>query len=62
MAISGPEDLTVRTLVGVLQAVVPALLMNVCIVGFNQVCDVEIDKARPRTRLPAGATRVCAGS
>lgn len=47
MAISGPEDFTLRTLVGVLQAIVPALLMNVSIVGFNQVCDVEIDKVRP---------------
>jgi hypothetical protein len=51
MAIRGPEDFTLRTLVGVLQAIVPALLMNVSIVGFNQVCDVEIDKARPSGEL-----------
>jgi homogentisate phytyltransferase/homogentisate geranylgeranyltransferase len=50
MAIQSPADLTVRTLMGVLQAIVPALCMNVCIVGFNQVCDVEIDKASATTR------------
>jgi homogentisate phytyltransferase/homogentisate geranylgeranyltransferase len=49
MAIQSPADLTVRTLLGVLQAIVPALCMNVCIVGFNQVCDVEIDKASATT-------------
>jgi 4-hydroxybenzoate polyprenyltransferase len=40
------DDLTVRALWGVLQAVAPALLMNLCIVGYNQLCDVDIDKAR----------------
>ena len=46
MALQSPSEVTGRVLFGVLQAVVPALCMNVCIVGFNQVCDVEIDKAR----------------
>jgi 4-hydroxybenzoate polyprenyltransferase len=42
----GVEDLTARAAVGVLQAVGPALLMNLCIVGYNQLCDIDIDKAR----------------
>ena len=46
MALSSPADLTVTTALGVLQAIIPALFMNVCIVGFNQLCDVEIDKVR----------------
>lgn len=29
-----------------LQAVIPALLMNVYIVGLNQVYDIDIDKVR----------------
>ena len=29
---------------GVMQALVPALLMNICIVGINQIFDVAIDK------------------
>ena len=44
MALSSPADLTATTALGVLQAIIPALLMNVCIVGFNQLCDVDIDK------------------
>ena len=46
MALSSPADLSVTTALGVLQAIIPALLMNICIVGFNQLCDVEIDKVR----------------
>jgi homogentisate phytyltransferase/homogentisate geranylgeranyltransferase len=29
---------------GALTALIPALLMNICIVGMNQLYDVEIDK------------------
>ena len=46
LSLRGAEDLTAAVAWGVLHAVVTALLMNVAIVGFNQVCDVEIDKAR----------------
>ena len=48
MALSSPADLTATTALGVLQAIIPALFMNVCIVGFNQLCDVEIDKVSAR--------------
>lgn len=34
---------------GVVAALVPALLMNICIVGMNQLYDVEIDKVSERT-------------
>ena len=43
----GPGDMTARAAWGMLTALVPALLMNVCIVGINQIFDVAIDKARP---------------
>ena len=46
MALSSPADLSITTALGVLQAIIPALFMNVCIVGFNQLCDVDIDKVR----------------
>ena len=42
-------------LVGLLQALVPALLMNVSIVGLNQLYDVEIDKInKPYLPLASG--------
>lgn len=44
----GPGDMTARAAWGMLTALVPALLMNVCIVGINQIFDVAIDKARAR--------------
>ncbi len=38
-----------------LQALVPALLMNVCIVGLNQLYDVEIDRVnKPYLPLASG--------
>ena len=43
----GPQDIGWRSLRGLLQALIPALLMNIHIVGLNQIFDVEIDKARP---------------
>lgn len=46
MALSSPADMNITTALGVLQAIIPALFMNVCIVGFNQLCDVDIDKVR----------------
>eukprot|EP00891_Asterochloris_glomerata_P001458 jgi/Astpho2/1458/fgenesh1_pg.00025_%23_58_t len=49
-------------LVGLLQALVPALLMNVCIVGMNQVFDVEIDRInKPYLPLAAGEWSVDTG-
>lgn len=46
LALNGVADVTAATAWGLVQAIVPALLMNVCIVGFNQISDIEIDKAR----------------
>ena len=43
----GPGGMSARAARGMLTALVPALLMNVCIVGINQIFDVAIDKARP---------------
>ena len=43
----GPQDIGWRSLRGLLQALIPALLMNIHIVGLNQIFDVEIDKVRP---------------
>ncbi len=38
-----------------LQALVPALLMNICIVGLNQLYDVEIDRVnKPYLPLASG--------
>ena len=38
-----------------MQALVPALLMNICIVGMNQIFDVEIDKInKPYLPLASG--------
>lgn len=34
-----------------MQAVIPALLMNVYIVGLNQVYDIEIDKVSVRGQI-----------
>ena len=49
-------------LVGLLQALVPALLMNICIVGMNQVFDVEIDRInKPYLPLAAGEWSVETG-
>ena len=40
----GPQDIGWRSLVGLLQALIPALFMNIHIVGLNQVFDINIDK------------------
>ncbi|CAL8468499.1 g8039 [Coccomyxa elongata] len=51
----GPNGWTAQALVVLLQALVPALLMNVCIVGLNQIFDVPIDKInKPYLPLASG--------
>lgn len=41
--------------VGLIQALVPALLMNIAIVGLNQLTDVEIDRVnKPYLPLASG--------
>jgi homogentisate phytyltransferase/homogentisate geranylgeranyltransferase len=42
----GSAAWSAAALTGLCQALVPALLMNIAIVGINQVYDVEIDKVR----------------
>ena len=44
----GPGDVTPVVCARVGAALAAALLMNVCIVGVNQVYDVEIDKVRDK--------------
>ena len=45
--LQGPADVGWRSLRGLLQALIPSLLMNLHIVGLNQIFDVEIDKVTP---------------
>lgn len=48
-------DFGAAAAVGLAQAMVPALLMNIAIVGFNQLTDVEIDKInKPYLPLASG--------
>lgn len=55
MVVQGPHGWTVQALVVLLQALVPALLMNVSIVGLNQIFDVPIDKVnKPYLPLASG--------
>lgn len=56
----GSAAWSAAALTGLCQALVAALLMNVAIVGINQVYDVEIDKVSPLLRNAAHAVlRVC---
>ena len=56
LAIQSPAQLlSAPVQAGFLWALVSALLMNVCIVGINQVYDVEIDRVnKPELPLPSG--------
>lgn len=50
---------TASTIACIFKAVVPALLMNVCIVGLNQIYDIEIDKInKPYLPLASGELSV----
>ena len=54
-SVQGPTGWSVRAVAALLQALVPALLMNVCIVGLNQVFDVRIDRVnKPYLPLASG--------
>jgi homogentisate phytyltransferase / homogentisate geranylgeranyltransferase len=64
-----PADLSARVLASLATALLSALLMNICIVGVNQVYDVEIDAvAKPHLPIPAGdlsvegAAKICAAT
>lgn len=53
--LQGPQGMARGALICLLQALVPALLMNICIVGLNQIYDVAIDKVnKPYLPLASG--------
>lgn len=53
--LQGPGDFGTQAAIGLLQALIPALLMNICIVGMNQIFDVDIDKInKPYLPLASG--------
>ncbi|KAI4335403.1 hypothetical protein L6164_014048 [Bauhinia variegata] len=55
LAVEKLSDLSPLFLIGVLEAVVAALFMNIYIVGLNQLSDVEIDKInKPYLPLASG--------
>ncbi|KAH7433366.1 hypothetical protein KP509_07G065500 [Ceratopteris richardii] len=54
-AIQSHHDISLRFFVGLVQALVPAVLINIYVVGINQVIDVEIDKVnKPYLPLASG--------
>lgn len=53
--VQGPHGWTLQAFASLLQALVPALLMNICIVGLNQIFDVPIDRInKPYLPLASG--------
>lgn len=62
LAVQSPTDFTSTFFVGLLQALIPALLMNVYIVGLNQIYDIDIDKVnKPYLPLASGEFSVTTG-
>jgi homogentisate phytyltransferase/homogentisate geranylgeranyltransferase len=62
LAIQSQADLSVTFLIGLLQALIPALCMNVYIVGLNQIYDIEIDKVnKPYLPLASGEYSLATG-
>ncbi|KAH7421414.1 hypothetical protein KP509_13G056000 [Ceratopteris richardii] len=55
LAVQTLEDFSMRFAIGLAQALVPALFMNVYIVGLNQISDIDIDKVnKPYLPLASG--------
>ncbi|BBN02331.1 homogentisate phytyltransferase / homogentisate geranylgeranyltransferase [Marchantia polymorpha subsp. ruderalis] len=55
LALQNTNELSTKFCVGLLQAVIPALFMNIYIVGLNQIYDVDIDKVnKPYLPLASG--------
>ena len=52
---------TLRTLVALVYAAVPSLLMNLYITGLNQITDVEIDKINKLTKKKKAILADCQG-
>uniref|UniRef100_A0A061R0W1 Homogenitisate phytyltransferase n=1 Tax=Tetraselmis sp. GSL018 TaxID=582737 RepID=A0A061R0W1_9CHLO len=61
LALQG-SPVTLPVIKGMVVALLPALLMNICIVGLNQVYDVEIDKVnKPYLPLASGEFDMATG-
>lgn len=55
LAVQNRQDLTLHFAIGVLQALVPILLINIYMMGINQVMDIEIDKVnKPYLPMASG--------
>ncbi|XP_028073254.1 homogentisate geranylgeranyltransferase-like [Camellia sinensis] len=55
LPLESTADLSLAFLVGLLKALVPSILMNLYVVGINQLFDVDIDKVnKPDLPLPSG--------
>lgn len=62
LAVQNAADLSSRFVIGILQALIPALFMNVYIVGLNQIYDIQIDKVnKPYLPLASGEFTLAAG-
>nr|WKR37734.1 vitamin E 2-1 [Plukenetia volubilis] len=62
LAVQKLSDLSPLFLTGVLEAVVAALMMNIYIVGLNQLTDIEIDKVnKPYLPLASGEYSMSTG-
>ncbi|KAJ7531973.1 hypothetical protein O6H91_14G067300 [Diphasiastrum complanatum] len=62
LAIQSPSDISSNFLIGLLQALIPALFMNVYIVGLNQIYDIDIDKVtKPYLPLASGEYSIVTG-
>lgn len=52
-----------QAVMSLMQALIPALLMNICIVGLNQIFDVPIDRVnKPYLPLASGEFSVGTGT
>ncbi|KAL3695922.1 hypothetical protein R1sor_009998 [Riccia sorocarpa] len=55
LALQSPTELSAKFFVGLVQALIPSLFMNIYIVGLNQIYDVDIDKVnKPYLPLASG--------
>lgn len=62
LAVDSTADVSARMVIGIFQALIPALFMNIYIVGLNQLYDIEIDKLnKPELPLASGELSVPMG-
>ncbi|KAK6942444.1 UbiA prenyltransferase family [Dillenia turbinata] len=62
LAVEKPSDFSPSFFVGLVEAIVASLLMNIYIVGLNQLSDIEIDKVnKPYLPLASGEYSVRTG-